>query len=123
MTSTNRSIMPLKTFQETLQYVVSLNHGVEWIPESWTNVPVDKVCQLLVLSWMIFFQISIIINIFDWSTQSHAIIIGLCLIPERVLEVVMVFVWILLGMIRFGKGRSWLVNAYPTRDGSYPNNL
>jgi len=51
--------MPLKTFQETLQYVVSLNHGVEWIPESWTNVPVDKVSQTLALSRMIFFGLLI----------------------------------------------------------------
>jgi len=35
--------MPLKTFQETLQTVVSLNHGVEWIPESWINAPLYKV--------------------------------------------------------------------------------
>lgn len=45
----SHSIMPVKTFQETLQYIVSLNHGIEWIPESWTNAPLHKVgllCQL-----------------------------------------------------------------------------
>ena len=40
---TNRSIMPVKTFQETLQSIVIVNHNAEWLPESWSNITSYKV--------------------------------------------------------------------------------
>jgi len=36
-------MMPLKTFHETLQSLVSVNRAAEWLPESWINAIPEKV--------------------------------------------------------------------------------
>jgi hypothetical protein len=43
---TNSSIIPIRTFIETIQSLMLLNQGTEWLPASWMHLSADKLEQM-----------------------------------------------------------------------------